>query len=80
MNLHFYDAFRDPLLLLVYFGIGYTLVGVALGLAGAALLALLRATRLPGAVVRALGVAGVSGLLLGPLLYYALLPDVGLQH
>jgi hypothetical protein len=80
MNLHFYDALRDPLLLLVYFGIGYTLVGVALGLAGAALLALLRATRLPGAVVRALGVAGVSGLLLGPLLYYALLPDVGLQH
>lgn len=80
LNLHFYENLREPLGLLGYFALGYTLVGLALGLVGAAALGLLRAAGLPRGVTRAIGVAGVSGLLLGPLVYYALLPDVGVQH
>jgi hypothetical protein len=80
LNLHFYETLREPFALLAYFALGYTLVGAALGLLGAAALSLLRVTGLPRGFVRALGIAGVSGLLLGPLVYYALLPDVGLQH
>lgn len=80
LNLHLFECPTDPILLLVYFGVGYGLAGLALGLVGAAGLAILSRLGLRGWPLRAAGVAGVSGLLIGPLLYYALLPDVGWQH
>lgn len=71
---------RDPLLLLAYFAGGYALVGCVLGLVAGVALELLRAgtgTRGPGPLFERVEVAG---LLLGPLLYVALLPDSGLNH
>lgn len=80
LNLHLFEQPADPLVLLLYFGGGYALAGLMLGLAGGAALMVLRRLGLPVAAARFIAVVGISGLLLGPLLYYALLPDVGLQQ
>ncbi len=81
MNPHLADGLRDPLLLFLYFALGYGLVGLALGLLGGLVIRLMEATAGSSSLfTNGLARAGVAGLLLGPLVYYGLLPDVGLQH
>lgn len=81
MNPHLADGLHDPLLLFAYFALGYGLVGLMLGLLGRILVTLLEAATGPSSILTTrLATAGVAGLLLGPLIYYGLLPDVGLQH
>jgi len=79
LNSHLYEGALDPVALLLYFLAGYGLAGVVFGLAGGLLFRLARRV-LPRRAARFVGVAGLSGLFLGPLLYYVLLPDVGLGH
>ncbi len=67
----------DVILLFAYFGLGYAAVGVALGaVAGIAV----RVLSVVPALRRPASIAAASALLLGPLLYFLLLPDVGFGH
>jgi hypothetical protein len=77
MNAHLYLGPRDPILLLVYFAVAYGALGLLFGLLAAAVGGLIRRTNAPRAVTTAIDAGLLSALLLGPLLYYALLPDVG---
>jgi hypothetical protein len=81
MNPHLGGHAGDIALLFLYFALGYGLVGAAIGAVGAVVLAVIRAvTGRASAITALLGTAGLAGLLLGPIVYYALLPDVGWQH
>lgn len=78
MNPHLYENARDPILLLLYFTIGYALVGLFLGLLLALVYRLVSGSGLPERLRGGLGAGFLAGLLLAPLVYYFLLPDVGL--
>ncbi len=78
LNPHLQGQLRDSLLLLLYFFLGYGLVGLALGTAGTLLLGFSRRVPALARMLPILHPAACSVLLLGPLLYYLLLPDAGL--
>ncbi|HEX7878906.1 MAG TPA: alkaline phosphatase family protein [Candidatus Eisenbacteria bacterium] len=81
MNPHLSGHAGDIGLLFLYFAIGYGLAGAAVGAAGALVLGLIRTVAgRTSMITTLLGTAGLAGLLLGPMVYYALLPDVGWQH
>ncbi len=65
----------DAVLLLFYFTLGYGLIGLALGILGVGVTTIARRC-LPATAGRWLAQALVSWWLLGPLVYFALLPDV----
>lgn len=81
LNPHLYSAgLRDPAILLVYFTLAYGAVGAVLGLVFGLLRKALTRLNLPEWFLTLKHRAAMAILLLGSLLYVALLPDAGLNH
>jgi hypothetical protein len=77
MNAHLYGSATDPWLLDLYFALFYGAAGLLLGLVAAGIHTALRSIGRPAWLPRAALAGLASALLLGPIVYYSLLPDVG---
>ncbi|MCP4661727.1 MAG: hypothetical protein GY856_40515 [bacterium] len=79
LNPHLRESLTDTLLLLLYFAAGYAVAGLIAGGLGALAVAIFRRLLRRESHRRRLALATVSVLLLGPVAYLLLLPEVGIS-